>query len=99
MAETEVGRTCGDRKIHVYGRGSQLDILARVPGAYMWASPMPEDLLDRSGLVQKRCVQGPDFADILIHQAGHNFGALEKMFLSQLEQSVKRILDSGAISA
>jgi DNA-binding transcriptional LysR family regulator len=95
MAETETGRTCGDRKIHIYGRGSQLDILARIPNAYMWASPMPDDLLCRNGLVQKHCGQGPDFADILIHQAGHKFGLLEKMFLSQLERSVHRILDSG----
>jgi DNA-binding transcriptional LysR family regulator len=95
MAETETGRTRGDRKIHVYGRGSQLDILARVPGAYMWASPMPEDLLRRNGLTQKRCGQGPDFSDVLIYQAGHNFGSLEKMFLSQLERVVNHILDSG----
>jgi DNA-binding transcriptional LysR family regulator len=95
VTETESGQTPGDRKIQIYGRGSQFDILIGVPGAYMWASPMPEDLLNKNGLVQKQCRQGPGFIDILIYQAGHSFGQLETAFLSQLEQSVSEFLDFG----
>lgn len=92
ITETERGYTPGDKKVTVYERGSQFDILTRVPTTYMWVSPMPQDLLTRNQLVQKRPRQGPRFNDILIHLAGRDFTPLEKMFLSQLEESVDSIL-------
>lgn len=92
VSETERGPTPGDKKVQVYERGSQFDILSRVPGAYMWVSPMPQDLLDRNGLLQKACMQSPSFSDLLIYPHKHTFTALEKKFLEHLYQSVDGIL-------
>lgn len=92
VTETERGVTPGDKKVQVYERGSQFDMLARVPATYMWVSPMPQDLLDRNGLVQKRCLQSPIFADIFIYSAGHVFSKLETGFIDLLHGSVKNIL-------
>lgn len=94
MNETERGRTPGDKKVQVYERGSQFDILARVPNTYMWVSPMPKDLLNRNGLIQKRCRQSPDFNDFLIYQGDHRFSQMEEQFLAQLDESVASILAS-----
>ena len=94
IAETERGVTPGNKKVQVYERGSQFDILARVPGTYMWVSPMPQDLLERNGLRQKRCLQSPRFSDILIHRAGHMFSPGETAFTKLVEQSAKDILVS-----
>lgn len=94
MPETERGTTPGDKKVQVYERGSQFDILSRVPGTYMWVSPMPQDLLERNGLVQNSCRQSPDFNDFLIYQDGHRFSSMEEEFVNLLEISVSQILSS-----
>ncbi len=86
MPETERGVTPGDKKVHVYERGSQFDILARVPGAYMWVSPMPQDILVRNGLKQIRGAQSPKFVDMLIYQAGYAFSELENKFISLVSE-------------
>ena len=92
VTETERGATPGNKKVQVYERGSQFDILSRVPGTYMWVSPMPEDLLARNGLVQKQCMQSPNFSDFLIYPENHKFSIHEKAFVSLLEKSVDKIL-------
>ena len=94
FTETERGITPGSKKIKVYERGSQFDILTRVPDTYMWVSPMPQDLLVRNGLIQKRCVQSPQFIDMLIHRAGHTFSDLENQFVDLLNASADQILQS-----
>lgn len=92
VTETERGVTPGNRKVRVYERGSQFDILSRVPDTYMWVSPLPEDLLKRNNLVQRRCRQATKFNDALIHRAGYNFSKLEKDFVELLGSSVEGIL-------
>ncbi len=90
--ESERGRTPGDKKVHVYERGSQFDILSRAHGSFMWVSPMPEDLLTRNALIQKPCAGSPDFMDILIYPDCHQFTPFESLFLSELDDTVKTIL-------
>lgn len=34
------------RRVYVYDRGSQIDLLQRLPDAYMWVSPIPLDMVD-----------------------------------------------------
>jgi DNA-binding transcriptional LysR family regulator len=92
VTETERGVTPGDKKVKIYGRGSQFDILSRVPSAYMWVSPLPQDLLDRSGLKQRRCMESPKFIDIFINRDNHTFSPIETKFLDLLNESVKNIL-------
>lgn len=43
------------RRITVYDRGSQYDLLNRVEGSYLWTSPVPEDILERNRLVVRPC--------------------------------------------
>lgn len=92
ITETEKGETPGNKKVRVYERGSQFDILARVPGTYMWVSPMPQDLLNRNKLMQKRCRHSPRFIDVLVHRSGHSLSATENRFITLLDESVKAIL-------
>ncbi len=90
--ETERGKTPGNKKVYVYERGSQFDILARVPGTFMWVAPMPKDLLQRNGLVQKSCNTSPGFKDILISKKGHVYSELEQMLIDEIKRSVERNL-------
>ena len=43
------------RRIYVYDRGSQIDLLQRLPGAYMWVSPIPLDMVDSYGMCIRNC--------------------------------------------
>lgn len=43
------------KRIYIYERGSQFEILKSVPNAYMWTSRIPDDILKNNGLVQKKC--------------------------------------------
>lgn len=43
------------RRIYVYDRGSQIDLLQRLPGAYMWVSPIPLDMVDSYGMCIRSC--------------------------------------------
>ena len=97
VTETERGTTPGNKKVLVYERGSQFDILARVPGSYMWVSPVPEDLLKRNGLVQRKCKQSPGFSDLLIYQTNHRFSTLENDYLERLEQAIDTVLEHEVI--
>ena len=44
-----------DRRIFVFERASQYDLLQQNPETFMWVSPAPEDTLKRYGLVQRAC--------------------------------------------
>lgn len=41
------------KRIAIYDRGSQYDMLKRVPGAFMWVSPVPEDVLCENHFILK----------------------------------------------
>ncbi len=43
------------RRIYVYDRGSQIDLLQRLPEAYMWVSPIPLDMIDSYGMCIRSC--------------------------------------------
>ncbi len=48
-------RNVPSRRVYVYDRGSQIDLLQRLPGAYMWVSPIPLDMVDSYGMCIRRC--------------------------------------------
>lgn len=91
VTETERGPSPGNKKIRVYGRGSQFDILTRVPRTYMWVSPMPRDLLSRNQLVQRPCRQSPKFCDLLILCANFHEDPLTRAFIEVLEDVAQDI--------
>lgn len=75
------------KRIYVYERGSQLEILTRVPRTFMWVSPLPDELLRRFALVQRVC-HLPDnvFRDVLIYSRKYLFNAVDKAFLNKLSE-------------
>jgi DNA-binding transcriptional LysR family regulator len=80
------------RQIAVYERASQLELLSRIPGTYMWVSPMPENVLSTYGLIQCRCDNKQDFQkDFVIYRNSHKFTDEETNFISQLRKVVKEI--------
>lgn len=72
------------KRILVYDRAMQLDLLRTNPLAYGWASAVPKEVLERNNLIQRKCVHSRQFKDILISRAGYRFSKLDRAFLDKL---------------
>lgn len=80
-----------ERRIFLFERGGQFDLLSANPETFMWVSPIPEKLLDRYGLVQRVCVEARIvYKDMLIKRSEYRLSPLDKQFLTELMAS-KRI--------
>lgn len=79
--------------ITVYERASQLELINRLPTAYAIASPMPQDVLDRFGLMQKRIdIPGNAFRDVIIYRSGYHLTRLDRLLMEKLRESAKRMI-------
>lgn len=74
-----------DRRIFIYERASQFDLLSENPQTFMWISPVPDKLLERYGLVQRKCKQNRKvYRDVLIYRNGYKLTALDNAFITEL---------------
>lgn len=83
----------GRRHIYVYERGSQFDILASCEDSFMWVSPMPQEILDRYGLVQREApgMRSP-MKDALIYPISFRLTGDHLEFIEELERVREEIL-------
>lgn len=80
------------RRICVFERASQFELLAQNPDTFMWVSPVPQDLLRRYGLVQKACNENHRvYKDILIHKKEYTLSELDHLFISELCKAKRMI--------
>ncbi|MBQ9112138.1 MAG: LysR family transcriptional regulator [Clostridia bacterium] len=82
-----------DRRIFIFERASQFDLLSENPDTFMWVSPASDKVLQRYGLVQKRCVDNKKvYKDVLIYREGYKLSKLDKQFITALCDSKRRHL-------
>jgi len=82
-----------DRRIFIFERASQFDLLHKNPETFMWVSPAPKSLLERYHLVQKKCVDNNKiYKDILIYKKGYKLSKLDRQFITELCESKRRNL-------
>lgn len=82
-----------DRRIFIFERASQFDLLSENHATFMWVSPAPQKILDRYGLVQRRCVSNKKiYRDMLIYRNGYKLSDLDRQFLSALRDAKERNL-------
>ncbi len=73
------------KRIFVFERGSQLDLLSNIPDTYMRVSPMPQRILDTNGLKQLKCTDDTRrYKDMLIYRSDYNLSELDRDFINQL---------------
>ena len=73
------------RRIFVFERASQFELLSENPETFMWVSPIPQKLLDRYDLVQIPCEENKKiYKDILIYKRDYKLTALDKAFIDEL---------------
>lgn len=74
-----------ERKVFVFERCSQFDLLEENPETFMWVSPIPNRILDRYGLVMRQCSDNDSFyKDVLIYRKDYILSALDKQFITDL---------------
>lgn len=74
-----------NRRIFVFERGSQFELLGQNPDTFMWVSPIPKLLLDRYGLVQRNCTENKrEYKDVLIHRKDYAITDLDNLFIEEL---------------
>jgi DNA-binding transcriptional LysR family regulator len=80
------------RRIYLYERGSQFDLLRDVPSTYMWVSPLPPELLPEHGLVQLPCREPiTRYKDVLIYRSDYVFSPYATRFVATLRQTKEKI--------
>ena len=73
------------RRIFVFERGSQFDLLSDNPETFMWMSPLPQRTLERYGLVQRTCAENHKiYKDVLIHHRDYTLSKLDKCFITEM---------------
>lgn len=82
-----------ERRIFLYERGSQFDLLSENPNTFMWVSPVPEKTLSRYGLVQRACIDNNEsYKDVLIRRKNYVLSDLDKEFITFLCDSRRKYL-------
>lgn len=74
-----------EKRVYVFERASQFDILENVDNSFMWVSPLPQIYLDRYNLVQIPCKSNKKgYKDILIYRKNYRFSKLDEMFVTEI---------------
>lgn len=82
-----------DRRIFIFERASQFDLLSINPETFMWVSPAPKNLLERYNLVMRKCADNKKiYKDVLIYKNGYKLSKLDRQFITKLCESKRKYL-------
>lgn len=82
-----------NRRIFIFERASQVDLLNLNPETFMWVSPTPKSLLERYNLVQRKCAENKKiYKDVLIYKKGYKLSKLDRQFITELCESKRKHL-------
>ncbi len=78
------------KRIFVYERGSQYDLLSGVPLTYQKVTATPQSILEKYKLVVKECVGNKRiYKDMLIYKKNYKLTELDKSFLKKLKEAYR----------
>lgn len=84
-----------ERRIFVFERGSQFELLSENPNTFMWVSPLPPKTLKRFDLVQKQCKNNhKQYKDLLIYPKNYKLTELDKKFIAEVKLAKEKYLGS-----
>ncbi len=82
-----------ERRIFVFERGSQFELLSENPETFMWVSPVPQKLLDRYNLIERDCPENKRvYRDVLIYKKDYRLTPLDKRFIEELKHARENYL-------
>lgn len=89
----EIRRQSNERKrIAVFERESQFELLRNVHTTYMWTSPTPANILNTMPLVEKKCnMENNLYKDVLIYRNGYKPNRQEMLFISKVKKVIQKL--------
>jgi len=82
-----------DKRVFVFERASQYDLLSAVTDTFMWVSPVPDGLLAKHGLIQKKCGANTKlYKDVLIYRSDYRLTSLDNIFITELCKAKRQFL-------
>ena len=82
-----------DRRIFVFERASQFELLSQNPRTFMWVSPAPDGVLSRYGLVERQCAENRKvYKDMLVYRKGYKLTELDQKFITALCEAKRKHL-------
>lgn len=85
-----------NKRIYLYERGSQFDLLRSVAETYMWVSPLPAYILKNNNLIQRKCRDNNIcFKDVLVSRTNYQYTPFASQFvktLMQVKEDIRRDL-------
>jgi DNA-binding transcriptional LysR family regulator len=73
------------KRIYLYERYNQFDLLSGLPKTYMWVSPIPDRLIKRHELIQRKCdFINNKYRDVLIYRKNYKFTELDRKFFNRV---------------
>lgn len=81
-----------NKRIYVFERASQFELLSKNPETFMWVSPIPKALTGRYGLIQKKCGENSKtYKDYIIHRKDYSLSDLDNLFITELCKAKREI--------
>ena len=81
-----------DKRVCVYERETQFELLANLDNAFIWVSPMLKKTLTKADFVQRRCSL-PDnaYKDVLIYPSNYIFKDYDLKFIDAIETTITKL--------
>lgn len=74
-----------DKRIFVFERASQMKLLSKVKNSFMWVSPVPPEILEMYGLVEKESdIKDKTYKDVLIYRKDYRLSNFDNKFIQEL---------------
>ncbi|MBQ0167299.1 MAG: LysR family transcriptional regulator [Treponema sp.] len=74
-----------EKRIFVFERASQFELLAKNTDMFMWVSPVPVSTLKRYGLIERVCEENrKTYKDVMIYKKDYRLTELDKSFITEL---------------
>lgn len=83
-----------DKRIYLFERASQMEVLSRVPNTFMWVSSIPEETMKKYGLVEVKLFDDDKvYKDVLIYKNGYKLSELDNRFIAEVKKSKEKYID------
>ena len=80
-----------DKRIFVFERASQMELLSKLKNSFMWVSPNPAENLERYGLNEKKCdITDKTYKDVLIYRKDYRLSDYDNRFIAELINSRRK---------
>lgn len=81
------------KRIMVFERGVQFTLLEQVPNTFMWVSPIPQDMLDKYNLIERKCdFNTKTYKDVLIYRKKYHLTKIDNEFISKVTGATHKYL-------